>query len=96
MMKRIIVVLTVVLSVGWVQAQPVVLTLDSCRSMALHSTVKSRIDEENVLAAKYARQAVTARFFPQVSANGVWAPAVWTTLKVPGAVLWSIPGPTGL
>lgn len=72
MMKRIIVVLTVVLSVGWVQAQPVVLTLDSCRSMALHSTLKSRIDEENVLAAKYARQAVTARFFPQVSANGVY------------------------
>lgn len=32
----------------------------------------------------------------EVSANGVWAPAVWTTLKVPGAVLWSIPGPTGL
>jgi len=60
-------------------AQPVVLSLDSCRNMALHSTLKSRIDNENVSAAKYARQAVTARFFPQVNANGAY---IWNSRHV--------------
>ena len=71
-MKRLLIVLSGILLGCAMYAQPVVLTLDSCRRMALHSTVKSRIDDENVLAAKYARQSVTARFFPQVSANGVY------------------------
>ncbi len=72
-MKRLFVILSVTLLAGWLGAQPVVLTLDSCRSMALNSTLKSRMDRENVLAAKYAREAVTARFFPQVSLNGAYA-----------------------
>ncbi len=71
-MKRLSAILLGAVLACAVQAQPVVLTLDSCRNMALHSTIKSRIDQENVQAAKYASQAVTARFFPQVSANGVY------------------------
>ncbi|MBP5477276.1 MAG: TolC family protein [Paludibacteraceae bacterium] len=71
-MKRLSAILSGAVLVCAMHAQPVVLTLDSCRSMALNSTIKSRIDRENVQAAKYASQAVTARFFPQVSANGVY------------------------
>jgi len=48
------------------------LTLGSCRQMALQDNKQAQIDRENVEAAKLMRQAAVANFFPKFSANGAY------------------------
>lgn len=75
-MKRTIIFLLFLLGVSamnMVEAQVYELSLDSCHRLAEQHNLQNRIDSENQLAARYARQAVFARFFPQVSANGAYA-----------------------
>lgn len=45
-------------------------TLEQCHQMALENSATARMQSEELLAAKYSRQAALAAMFPRVSANG--------------------------
>lgn len=72
MKKHLVLLFLGLLSGGFVSAQQQVLTLQECRQMATTGNKKQQIDQENMLATKYLRQSMFARFFPQVSANGAY------------------------
>lgn len=44
-------------------------TLEECRQMALNNSATARLQQEELLVAKYNRQAALAAMFPRVSAN---------------------------
>ncbi len=53
--------------------------LEQCREMAKKQNKQSQIDEENLAAAKAARQAAFANFFPKLSANAAY---MWNQKKM--------------
>lgn len=55
-----------------VSSQQTLLTLEACHDLAQQSNLKSQIDKENELSAKYLKKSMFARFFPQISANGLY------------------------
>lgn len=61
----------VFLSVSAINAQGV-LTLDSCRAMAMENNKGLRIAKEKMNAAKYEKKAAFTKYFPSISANGTY------------------------
>lgn len=49
-----------------------VLTLDSCRNMALENNKKIRMSEENIRAAGYEKKSAFANFLPSIDATGTY------------------------
>lgn len=47
-------------------------TLNDCRTMALSNSAASKMQQEELLAAKYNRKAALAAMFPRFSANGAY------------------------
>lgn len=48
------------------------LTLQDCRDSALHQNKQTAINRENIAAAKDLRAAAVAKYFPTISANGLY------------------------
>lgn len=72
-MKRIFITLSAVLVVLLsCRAQHTVLTLDSCRALALSNNKELRMADENVRAAYYERKAAFTKYFPRVNAMGTY------------------------
>ena len=53
-------------------------TLEECRQMALNNSATARLQQEEILVAKYNRQAALAAMFPRVSANAGY---MWNSRK---------------
>ena len=59
------------MSLGGVQANDTIYyTLQACRDLALSNSASAKMQQEEMLVAKYNRQAAMAAMFPTVSANG--------------------------
>jgi len=71
-MKRLSSLIVGILVCCGVFSQQTLLTLEDCRAMATQDNTQRRIDRENELSAMYLRKSMTARFFPQISANGAY------------------------
>lgn len=71
-MREFIKLLFTVLLPLSVVAQTPTYNLEQCRQMAKGQNKESQISEENVAAAKAARQAAFANFFPKLSANAAY------------------------
>lgn len=70
-MKRLLSLMLVLLSVSVMNAQSV-LTLDSCRTMAMENNKDLRISKEKINAARYEKKAAFTKYFPSISANGTY------------------------
>lgn len=69
-MKRLLgVIFVILLSSGPVSAETV-LTLDSCRSMAIRNNKSIKIAEANVKAAVYNKKSAFASYFPIIDVSG--------------------------
>lgn len=64
--------LSVSLCVPAVQANSCVLTLDSCRNMAVENNKELRISDKQRETAYYNRKSAFTAFLPKVSANGIY------------------------
>lgn len=70
-MKRFITLLMAFASVLMVHSQ-CLLSLDSCRAMAMENNKDLRISQEKINAARYEKKAAFTKYFPSLSANGTY------------------------
>lgn len=70
-MKRLLSLMLVLFSVSALNAQSV-LTLDSCRTMAMENNKDLQIAREKMNAAKYEKKAAFTKFFPSISGNATY------------------------
>lgn len=70
-MKRTILLLTFVVTVGLVNAQRM-LTLEECRNLAIRNNKELQISGEKIKMADNEKKAAFTKFFPQLSANGAY------------------------
>ena len=49
-----------------------VLTLDSCRALALANNKELRMSQEKIKAAHYEQKAAFTNFLPKIDASGIW------------------------
>lgn len=70
-MKRTILLLTFVVTVGLVNAQRM-LTLEECRNLAIRNNKELQISGEKIKMADNEKKAAFTKYFPQLSANGAY------------------------
>lgn len=70
-MKKLLSVMLFMSIVLSTKAQ-MLLSLDSCRNMALENNKDIRIAEEKMKAAKFEKKAAFTKYFPSISANGTY------------------------
>lgn len=73
-MKKGLVLLTLLLSSlsGWASDDVIKLSLDSCRSMAVQNNKEIKMQDAKKQKAYYDRKAAFTKYFPRVSATGVY------------------------
>lgn len=70
-MKRIILLLTFVVTVSCMHAQRM-LTLEECRNLAIQNNKELQISGEKIKMADNEKKAAFTKYFPQLSANGAY------------------------
>lgn len=70
-MKKLLSVM-LLLSIVLSSRAQMLLSLDSCRNMALENNKDIRIAEEKMKAAKFEKKAAFTKYFPSISANGTY------------------------
>lgn len=70
-MKRTILLLTFVVTMGFVNAQRM-LTLEECRNLAIRNNKELQISGEKIKMADNEKKAAFTKYFPQLSANGAY------------------------
>lgn len=70
-MKRIIVLVALLLSSGYMYSQQT-LTLEACRNLAIQNNKELQISGEKVKVAGNEKKAALTKYFPQVSATGAY------------------------
>ena len=72
MKKFLLLMLLASMCIAFPLTAQTVLTIDSCRNLAMRNNKDLRIAEEKMKAAKFEKKAAFTKFFPAISANGTY------------------------
>lgn len=71
-MKKLLMILSLLFFAGHISAQQLMLSLDSCRALAVRNNKELRISSEKQRKAYYDRKAAFTNYLPRISAEGAY------------------------